>query len=60
MITLKIKVGNFLGATIPQDVAARLNVAEGDSVFSRKRLAAIFSPLTIPSSCARWMRLSRS
>lgn len=34
MVALKIrKVGNSLGATIPQDVAARLNVAEGDSLF---------------------------
>jgi len=34
MVVLKIrKVGNSLGATIPQEVAARLNVAEGDSLF---------------------------
>lgn len=34
MVALEIrKVGNSLGATIPQDVAARLNVAEGDSLF---------------------------
>jgi len=34
MVALKIrKVGNSLGTTIPQDVAARLNIAEGDSLF---------------------------
>ena len=34
MVALKIrKVGNSLGATIPQDVAARLNIREGDSLF---------------------------
>jgi putative addiction module antidote len=34
MVALKIrKVGNSLGATIPQDVAVRLNVKEGDSLF---------------------------
>lgn len=34
MVALKIrKVGNSLGTTIPQDVAARLNITEGDSVF---------------------------
>ncbi|WP_404403429.1 AbrB/MazE/SpoVT family DNA-binding domain-containing protein [Pelagibacterium halotolerans] len=34
MVALKIrKVGNSLGATIPQDVAARLNIKEGDSLF---------------------------
>jgi putative addiction module antidote len=34
MVALKIrKVGNSLGATIPQDIAARLNVKEGDSLF---------------------------
>jgi len=34
MVALKIrKVGNSLGATIPQEVAARLNIAEGDNVF---------------------------
>jgi putative addiction module antidote len=34
MVTLKVrKVGNSLGATIPQDVATRLNITEGDSLF---------------------------
>lgn len=34
MVALKIrKVGNSLGATIPQEVAARLNVSEGDNLF---------------------------
>lgn len=34
MVALKIrKVGNSLGTTIPQDVAARLNIAEGDNLF---------------------------
>ena len=34
MATLKIrKVGNSLGTTIPQDVAARMNIAEGDSLY---------------------------
>ncbi|MGB3865782.1 MAG: AbrB/MazE/SpoVT family DNA-binding domain-containing protein [Xanthobacteraceae bacterium] len=34
MVTLKVrKVGNSLGTTIPQEVAARLNIAEGDSLF---------------------------
>jgi len=34
MVALKIrKVGNSLGATIPQEVASRLNIAEGDSLF---------------------------
>lgn len=34
MVALKIrKVGNSLGATIPQEVAARLKVAEGDSLY---------------------------
>lgn len=34
MTALKIrKVGNSLGATIPQEVASRLNIAEGDSLY---------------------------
>lgn len=34
MATLKIrKVGNSLGTTIPQDIAARMNIAEGDSLY---------------------------
>lgn len=34
MVTLKVrKVGNSLGATIPQEVASRLNVSEGDSLY---------------------------
>lgn len=34
MVTLKVrKVGNSLGATIPQEVANRLNVGEGDSLY---------------------------
>lgn len=34
MYTLKIrKIGNSLGATLPQEIIQKLNVAEGDSVF---------------------------
>jgi len=34
MTTLKIrKVGNSLGTTIPQDIAARMNIAEGDILY---------------------------
>ncbi len=34
MFQLKIrKIGNSLGATLPQEVLAKLNVTEGDSVF---------------------------
>lgn len=34
MVTLKVrKVGNSLGATIPQDVASRMNLSEGDSLY---------------------------
>ncbi|HEY9631749.1 MAG TPA: AbrB/MazE/SpoVT family DNA-binding domain-containing protein [Coleofasciculaceae cyanobacterium] len=34
MYQLKIrKIGNSLGATLPQEVLRKLNVAEGDSVF---------------------------
>lgn len=34
MTTLKIrKVGNSLGATIPQEVANRLHVSEGDCLY---------------------------
>lgn len=33
MITLKVrKVGNSCGVTLPKEVLARLNVAEGDSI----------------------------
>lgn len=34
MYTLKVrKVGNSLGATLPQELVNKLNVAEGDSLF---------------------------
>lgn len=34
MVTLKVrKVGNSLGTTIPQEVASRMNLAEGDSLY---------------------------
>ena len=34
MSTLKVrKVGNSLGATLPREVALRLNVAAGDSLY---------------------------
>ena len=34
MYTLKIrKIGNSLGATLPQEVLRKLNISEGDSIF---------------------------
>jgi putative addiction module antidote len=34
MYTLKIrKIGNSLGATLPQEVLKKLNISEGDSIF---------------------------
>lgn len=37
MVALKVrKVGNSLGATFPQEVAQRLNLAEGDNFYLSK------------------------
>jgi hypothetical protein len=50
VVELKLrKVGNSVGLVLPKEALARMNVEEGDAIYSRKPLMVAFGSLpTIP------------